>query len=133
MFLVQIFTNVVFFLTAVFGILLTRNHVLTILTCVELLLLALSNKLHRPGRKAKSKPVGLSLDSLYDFVYSEALRFPDGFFCVLFLLNVVNLACSCLGLGLGPISGVDPILPPVSEQEPIDAPAEVPLTEAQTN
>ncbi len=42
MFLVQISTNVVLFLTAVFGILLNRNHVLTILMCVELMLLALN-------------------------------------------------------------------------------------------
>ena len=42
MFLVQISTNIILFLTGVFGILLNRNHVLTILMCIELMLLALN-------------------------------------------------------------------------------------------
>lgn len=42
MFLAQISTNVVLFIIAVLGILLNRNHVLTILMCIELMLLALN-------------------------------------------------------------------------------------------
>lgn len=42
MFLIQISTNIILFLTGVFGILLNRNHVLTILMCIELMLLALN-------------------------------------------------------------------------------------------
>lgn len=42
MFLVQISTNVILFSIAVLGLLLNRNHVLTILMCVELMLLALN-------------------------------------------------------------------------------------------
>ncbi len=34
----------------------------------------------------------------YEWVYTEALRFPAGFFCVWFLVNVVSLTFFCLGL-----------------------------------
>jgi len=42
MFLAQISTNLILFFTGVFGILLNRNHVLTILMCIELMLLGIN-------------------------------------------------------------------------------------------
>jgi len=42
MFLIQISSNALLFFIGVFGILVNRDHVLTILMCVELMLLALN-------------------------------------------------------------------------------------------